>query len=105
MSDPKPLIRHVEGGVVSADAYPSAGEPDWKQECARLEEVLFQVMCERDAAKAQLGTLCRELGLVPRDASPTPWGGYMRCRSCDSVLTAEEFEKGSHCDGCQQVVE
>ena len=28
--------RKVEGGWVSAEAYPDAGEPDWRAECERL---------------------------------------------------------------------
>jgi hypothetical protein len=99
MSDPKPPIRYVDGGVVSAEAYPSDGTPDWKAECARLEELVFQRTCERDAALARLKALN-----TPSNADPTPWGGYAKCRTCDGVLTTDEFSKGSHCESCQQVV-
>lgn len=35
-TDPKPEVRFVEGGVVSAEAYPMAGEPDLRAENERL---------------------------------------------------------------------
>lgn len=41
----------------------------------------------------------------PRDVSLSPWGGFAKCRSCDSVLTTDEAERGEHCLSCQQVVE
>jgi hypothetical protein len=208
MTDPKPLIRHVDGGVVSADAYPDHGEPDWKQECARLEELVFQRTCERDALRVQKDSAFAErnqcVALIARMApwmgwnagvarhpdsdaswerdwmtivfvdlptgqaswhfhdseqrlvsglprylkpwdghsteekyrrvdaaltapciladhecescgriqqpcprcqpSLTPWGGYAKCRTCDGVMTTDEFSKGSHCESCQQVV-
>lgn len=43
-------VRHVEGGVVAARAYPDAGEPDWKAECERLRTVAQEYV--RDALGA-----------------------------------------------------
>jgi hypothetical protein len=156
MSDPKPEVRFVEGGVVSAESYPDAGQPDWEAECERLrwqvdrwerletqramccvdhEERLQRIRDARDRYQrgdmghgaliqavyealddgAQIAVKAPQFndrpsgtgidGTKSPDVSLTPWGGYPKCPSCDSVLTTDEFERGSHCLSCQQVVE
>lgn len=51
---PRPAIRTVEGGVVSASSYPDAGEPDWKAEAGRLR---YGIKRARSLAYSMFGWL------------------------------------------------
>jgi hypothetical protein len=74
MSEEKPAVRFVEGGVISGDtgnpAYDLAGEPDWKQECAKLEELLVQTMCQRDVARAEMDAVRKRVEKLMQHGSP-----------------------------------
>jgi hypothetical protein len=41
--DPAVEWRRVEGGYVSAEAYPTAGEPDYRALVERLQGVVFEL--------------------------------------------------------------
>lgn len=45
---PKPAIRTVEGGVVSAKYYPTDGDPDWPRYVVAMQERLWALGAESD---------------------------------------------------------